>query len=89
MYIGGPITLVLPTLMLSNSSTSGFSPFITSSFYFEDVVPIGFLSSNLSVSEDGVLLQFEIGVMKEHYLEVEVTINFTTVQITAEGTTSY
>jgi hypothetical protein len=53
---------------------------------FEDVVPIGFTSSTASVSENDTMVQLEIGVMDGHFLEVEVDIIFTTVQLTAEGT---
>jgi hypothetical protein len=59
-------------------------------FYFiflKDVVPIGFLSFNISVSvlEDSDFFLLEFGVMEGHYLDVEVYINFTTIPLTAEG----
>lgn len=54
------------------------------SFHSLVVVPIGFISYDASVSEDGGIIQLEVGVM-EGYLEVEVDVTFTTTQITAEG----
>ena len=36
------------------------------------------------MAEDGGMIHFEVGVM-EGYLEVEVNIIFTTVQLTAQG----
>ena len=56
--------------------------------YFNAVAVIGFLNTTLTTTEGkNNWLNFSIGVI-QGYLDIHVTINFTTEDVTAQGTTN-